>query len=58
MDNTEPRIVDTDGNLEAGPSLLDPAFRYVPANKTDIAETFKRVRERMATDLTPTAEKA
>lgn len=51
MDNTEPRIVDTDGNLEA-PSLLDPAFRYVPSNKTDIAATFKRVRERLATDTT------
>lgn len=28
--------------------LLNPAFAYVPSNKTDIAETFRRVRERMA----------
>lgn len=29
-------------------SILHPAFAYVPASRTDIAETFRRVREKQA----------
>lgn len=29
-------------------SILDPDFQYVPACRTDIRQTFARVRERMA----------
>lgn len=29
------------------PSLLDPAFVYVPASQTDIRRTFERVRREM-----------
>lgn len=25
-------------------SLFDPAFRYVPARRTDVAATFRRIR--------------
>ena len=28
-------------------SLLDPAFVYVPADRTDVRETFRRERERL-----------
>ena len=28
-------------------SLLDPTFRYVPSNQTDIRKTFARVRREM-----------
>jgi hypothetical protein len=31
-------------------SLLDPAFRYVPAARTDIRRTFARVRKEMAAE--------
>ena len=29
-------------------SLLSPTFKYVPAVKTDVSETFARVRRRLA----------
>lgn len=29
-------------------SILDPSFRYVPAAKTDVAKTFRRVRRELA----------
>lgn len=29
------------------PSLLDPEFRYVPASRTDLHATFKRIRREM-----------
>lgn len=28
-------------------SILDPKFKYVPSNKTNVRETFKRVRKEM-----------
>jgi hypothetical protein len=28
-------------------SLLNPNFRYVPASKTNVAKTFKRIRREM-----------
>lgn len=35
-------------------SLLDPTFRYVPSNQTDIRKTFARVRREMrARERTP-----
>ena len=30
------------------PNILDPKFKYVPAAKTDIAVTFKRIKREMA----------
>lgn len=27
--------------------ILDPSFQYVPASRTDVAATFKRIREQM-----------
>jgi hypothetical protein len=32
------------------PNILDPKFKYVPAARTSVAETFKRVRKQMAED--------
>jgi hypothetical protein len=33
-------------------SILNPAFRYVPSHQTNIAETFKRIRnEQQAAEL-------
>jgi len=29
------------------PSLLDPAFKYVPSTSTDIRKTFAKVRARL-----------
>ena len=37
-------------------SLLDPAFRYVPAAKTDVAATIRRVRREMAEQEPPRVE--
>lgn len=31
---------------EPSRSLLDKEFQYVPASKTDIRETFKKIKER------------
>lgn len=30
------------------PSIMDPDFRYVPSNSTDIRKTFARIRREMA----------
>lgn len=29
-------------------SILDPSFKYVPANKTDLKKTFARIRREQA----------
>lgn len=29
------------------PSLMDKDFRYVPASRTNVAETFKRIRRQL-----------
>lgn len=29
-------------------SILDPTFNYVPSNKTDIRQTFERIRQEQA----------
>jgi len=29
-------------------SILDPRFKYVPSHKTNVEETFKRIREQQA----------
>jgi hypothetical protein len=31
-------------------SLLDPSFRYVPANETDLRKTFARERRRLRSE--------
>lgn len=31
-------------------SILDPSFKYVPAAKTNIAKTFKRVKRELASN--------
>ena len=39
------------------PNILDPKFKYVPAAKTDIAATFKRVRKEQADAAKAEAER-
>lgn len=36
------------GTAPRGPSILSPSFRYVPAARIDIRETFARERARLA----------
>jgi nucleoside-diphosphate-sugar epimerase len=35
-------------STHAPTSILHPAFVYVPASRTDVAETFRRIREQQA----------
>ena len=38
-------------------SCLNPAFRYINANSTSVAETFRRVRERLEVEKQNEAER-
>jgi len=38
-------------------SCLNPAFRYINANSTSVAETFRRVRERLEVEKRDEAER-
>lgn len=37
--------------------ITDPAFRYVPSHKTDVRETFERIKREQPKNVIPLKEK-